>query len=74
MKLKITNHDRKEMEIMAISSFDKTFIIEDPADQKRLLDIMEAKIMEDKHVTMCTQADIDRGELLLKQYLSHCMG
>lgn len=58
---------------MATSSFDKTFVVDDPADQRRLLDIMEAPVVEDKHVPVYTQADIDRGESLLRQYLSHCM-
>ena len=74
MTLEITKNDRKELKNMATSSFDKTFIVDNPADQKRLLYIMEAKMTEDKHVTMYTQADIDRGESLLRQYLSHCMG
>ena len=70
--LKITENDREEMEKMATSSFDKTFYIDKPDIIERLRDIMESDGEGEKNFYgTYTQADRDRSEAILEQYLSH---
>lgn len=57
---------------MATSTFDKVFIIDNPEDQKRVLEVVNSN--EPVRPIKCspyTQKERDRSVELLKQYLSH---
>ena len=54
---------------MATSTFDKNFVITDPAAKKKLIDLLKSDV-SDKKIDKPSLAEMERGEQLLSQYCS----
>ena len=60
-----------EVIYVATSTFDKVFIITDPEDQKRIIDVVSSdKPAQPIKAPLYTQKERERNEELFKQYAS----